>query len=414
MKFNFLILLFLIIQFVDGQLTEAQRKEIVDVHNKVRSLAGITHGPTPTTPLNTLQWDPELEKEMQEFVSKCKFATVPESSFGVNGYAIWRSSTAFFNAHDVLERSFNKSAPLYDWDTKNCYPDQCCSVYPTMVWNATKSIGCGKMDCAGGSVLFVCAYNPMGNFPGVSPYKAAPKQPNTEYRKRDVPLPTSPFSNDDPNASPKPIPNLNFDSLYDWRKNGQVTKVKNQGSCGSCWAFASSAIIESAYLISSNKPHQELDLSEQHFVDCTNNGCNGGNARVAFDTLQETGIMLEKDYPYKGVTGWCPNINSTTIKWAGLDDIPASKENFLDALKSGPLYASVFADDGFQRYKSGVYKCGWNSQPNHAITIIGYDDKSDAWIIKNSWGPQWGESGFMRLSSSSCSIYKYPAAKANI
>jgi len=190
----------------------------------------------------------------------------------------------------------------------------------------------------------------------------------------------------------------------DWDVQGKVTKVKNQGRCGSCWAFSATGAIESVLALTTG----ELDeLSEQQLVDCStaygNQGCNGGEMYKAFNYVADHGIVLETDYPYTAVDGKC-NIpaNATTFLISGYRNVTA---NTSDALKSAvaknPVSVGVQAASSvFQLYKSGVLTGdGCGIELDHGVLAVGYGTLNGTafWRVKNSWGPSWGNKGYILI-----------------
>jgi len=212
-------------------------------------------------------------------------------------------------------------------------------------------------------------------------------------------------------ATPTPVANGTYPTSLDWRSKGAVTKIKNQGGCGSCWAFASTETIESHVQIASGKL---LELSPQQITACTPNpdqcggkgGCSGATAELAFDYISKNGgIATAKDYPYTAgknghVLGGCkkkPSIATVTghVK---------NKENDLDSLMAavqlGPVAISVDAIHGFEAYTSGIFDgCKKDAVLDHNVQLVGYGEEkgNQYWIVRNSWGDTWGESGYIRL-----------------
>lgn len=199
----------------------------------------------------------------------------------------------------------------------------------------------------------------------------------------------------------------------DWRDKGYVTPIKNQGACGSCWAFSSTGALEGQHF---KQTGNLVSLSEQNLVDCSspegNNGCHGGLMDQAFTYIKENGgIDTEEAYPYEAMDGEC-RYNKTT-KGAtdiGFEDVESGDE---DALKEasatvGPISAAIDAGSmSFRFYHSGVFfneDCS-SDRLDHGILVVGYgtDERTgkDYWIVKNSWGTTWGMDGYILMSRNS-------------
>jgi hypothetical protein len=208
-----------------------------------------------------------------------------------------------------------------------------------------------------------------------------------------------------------------------WVTAGAVTPVKNQASCGSCWAFSAVGAIEGSYFLSQDKL---LSFSEQDLVSCdtTDSGCNGGLMDNAFKWVETNGIAAEDAYPYTsggGVTGTCDAAKAANpvATVTGYTDVtPKSMAALMSAVEQQPVSLSIQADRSFfQIYKSGVMdspRCG--SQLDHGVLVVGYDssDASPYWLVKNSWGATWGEAGYIKLGMASsgngiCGMYLQPS-----
>ncbi|XP_036393805.1 cathepsin L1-like [Megalops cyprinoides] len=216
----------------------------------------------------------------------------------------------------------------------------------------------------------------------------------------------------------------------DWSKKGYVTPVKNQGRCGSCWAFSSTGALEGQVF---KKTGKLISLSEQHLVDCSrkygNHGCNGGLMDRAYKYIKDNGgIASEEGYPYKAKDESCKAQNAEKVATCtGYTKLRRGDEGSLrDAVASiGPVAVALNAGlRSFQFYKSGIYydrRC--SRRINHAVLAVGYGEslyetnKNDLtrratkfWLLKNSWGTGWGNQGYMRLARDKrnlCGIANY-------
>jgi len=191
------------------------------------------------------------------------------------------------------------------------------------------------------------------------------------------------------------------------RTKGAVTGVKDQGQCGSCWAFSATGSIEGAYFL---KNQQLLSSSEQQLVDCSgsygNYGCDGGLMDSAFEYIIKSskGLEGETTYPYTARDGSC-KFKSANIKTTitGYKDIPKGNENALQTqIQVQPISVAIDAGhSSFQFYHSGVYvepACS-ASNLDHGVLAVGYGTSSAAYyIVKNSWGTNWGAQGYILMA----------------
>jgi len=191
---------------------------------------------------------------------------------------------------------------------------------------------------------------------------------------------------------------------YDWRDQGAVTEVKNQGSCGSCWAFSATGNIEGQTKLAKGVL---TSISEQELVDCdkVDEGCNGGLMEQAFDELKRIGgTESEADYPYKGVDGTCQfDASRVDFQVKGYSFVDKDENVIKETLfKYGPLAVALNATP-LQFYFGGIFHpwkilCNPDAL-NHGVLIVGYgtENGKDYWIVKNSWGKLWGEKGYFRI-----------------
>jgi C1A family cysteine protease len=205
------------------------------------------------------------------------------------------------------------------------------------------------------------------------------------------------------NTEPFETPEIEAPTSLDWRTKGRVNPVKNQGYCGSCWAFSSNTALEAAAYVKSG--NRLLNLSEQQLVDCSfaqgNSGCNGGWFTNAWSYVYSKGIELASAYPYtsggSGAAGTCkensalyqPGAKVSSCYW-----VKGGDANMITAVNINPLVVAIDATNNFMLYKSGTFTdttCS-TTAPNHGIAIVGYTPTE--WIIRNSWDTTWGNQGY--------------------
>lgn len=196
----------------------------------------------------------------------------------------------------------------------------------------------------------------------------------------------------------------------DWTKKGVVKNVRDQGSCGSCWAFSATATLESALEISGQKVKGYL--SPQELMDCSrkygNAGCNGGLETNAFKYVRDNGIGYDDDYPYTQKDGTSCKSTPRVFHIKTYEDVPNGVSYVQNALLEMPLSVGVDATN-WNRYSSGVFSdCG--TRINHGVELVGITEEGD-WVIKNSWGSRYGEKGYIRLkgNADTCGIAREAA-----
>ena len=226
-----------------------------------------------------------------------------------------------------------------------------------------------------------------------------------------------PFDSDE-SRSKKVSSTEDLPSLFDWRERDKVTSVKVQGECGTCWAHAALGDLESKILITES---EDYDFSEQNLASCDigvssllYTSCSGGSPFRSTNFLSQVGASLESCAPYKG-TGWAPCKQFCPIikKVDGWRVIANDVVTIKAALYSnGPISTSMDASDpAFRAYTGGVYEYYDSPVNNHAVLIVGWDDSlgpDGAWIVKNSWGAEWGMDGFFYIAYSAAGIGVLP------
>ena len=208
-------------------------------------------------------------------------------------------------------------------------------------------------------------------------------------------------------------------SRIDWRERaGAVGAVKNQGHCGSCWAFSTVASLETAIWQSTGLT---MSFSEQELVDCAsgkyhNHGCNGGHPIRAYKYIVDNQLGTEEAYPYTAKTQKCNEENTTKLQRASLRSfelVQAGINALTESAAQHVVSVSIEVQHDFKHYTAGVYSaadCG--EHLNHAVALVGYDTDADLpyFIVRNSWGSDWGLDGYVNMAiasgSGTCGIAK--------
>lgn len=187
----------------------------------------------------------------------------------------------------------------------------------------------------------------------------------------------------------------------DWVEKGVVTGIKDQGACGSCWAFSTTGALEGAYAIKNGKL---VSFSEQELVDCDpiDAGCNGGLMDNAFSWIERAGgLMAEDAYPYRAIVGACHKSSPVPgSKVKGFVDVDSDDASLVSALNHQPVSVAIEADQlAFQLYAGGVFTGSCGTRLDHGVLAVGYGtiDGVDYYKVKNSWGESWGDNGFILI-----------------
>lgn len=222
---------------------------------------------------------------------------------------------------------------------------------------------------------------------------------------------------------------ITIQAYKDWRSHGGsdwMTPIKDQGLCGSCWAFGTLAVVESVWKIFQNRPTSNPDLAEQHLLSCSGAGdcVAGGSYGEACNYIKNSGVPNEDCFPYTAADDPCNPCSDYLQKLARINgyayvtqagylysqDIGiTSNAAIMNELNSHPLIGSMQVYTDFYNYTGGVYEKspGATSEGGHCIALIGYDSVNQYWICKNSWGTDWGEDGYFKIKFNEVDVGKW-------
>jgi len=221
-------------------------------------------------------------------------------------------------------------------------------------------------------------------------------------------------------SAPLPRYGSPTDPSFNWRDSDHVTLVRRQGCCcQACLAFSALGAYEGSFLIRNPSSTPEtVHASEQEVINCSgccSCTCGGTDPGAVLRFLVYHGTASARTIPYQGVDLPCNPTVPITYKARNADyvnqlvDIPPTNEIKKALIAHGPLSACVYIDTAFLAYARGVFNHTAFNQVNHAVTLVGWDDSKNAWLIKNSWGTDWGEGGYMWIAYNCHSIGKYAA-----
>jgi len=221
-------------------------------------------------------------------------------------------------------------------------------------------------------------------------------------------LPSEPIS-----TLPEHLPEANLPRAFSWEGVDCIHPVRNQGNCGSCWAFAASGMLSDRCCLGGS---DQGPLSPQELVSCETSsmGCNGGYMETPISYIVRVGgLVKEECYPYQAKNAPCPRQCVDGKDWKGSHVCKchnpqgcSSTNSMKSCLKSGPVTYSFHVCQSFFSYRSGVYKCDCSSYiGGHAVLAVGYSDDPEChFITKNSWSDVWGDHGYFKMACNTCGL----------
>ncbi|GMH17474.1 hypothetical protein Nepgr_019315 [Nepenthes gracilis] len=264
-----------------------------------------------------------------------------------------------------------------------------------------------RFQVFGDNLAFVNSHNNLGNSSYTLDLNAFADLTHQEFRVSKLGLGLS-LADNLIRMNPLPVSQpgslSDIPTSVDWRKEGAVTNIKDQGSCGACWSFSATGAIEG---INKIKTGSLVSLSEQELIDCDtsyDSGCGGGLMDYAYQFIIDNhGIDTEEDYPYQGSQRSC-NKNKLKRHVVTIDsyvDIPPNnEEELLRVVAAQPVSVGICGSErAFQLYSKGIFTGPCSTSLDHAVLIVGYGSENsvDYWIVKNSWGTHWGMNGYIHM-----------------
>ena len=226
-----------------------------------------------------------------------------------------------------------------------------------------------------------------------------------------------------------PPPNVSMPTgTFDWRNvdgKNWMTSVKNQGSCGSCWIFGSTAAFEAQINIDAHDSTIDFDSSEQHILSCSGGGnCKGGDPALALSYINDSGVPDETCFPYQAddtipCSDTCSDWENRacTFEWIGVPTSHTTGDYKWILENYGPMVVVLNVSEDLFYYTGGIYEPAWTSEEfgwaDHCVALVGYNDTEEYWVIKNSWGPSWGEEGYGRVYYGDLEQYEYAFVTVN-